>query len=86
VNEQKPLKIIPMSNETGTSLLHQLKDHPCKEFPKLLLESMHHRNLDAFVRPKCRPFSTFLRGLNTWKPQSDKSKLNEEWTNTIQHI
>jgi hypothetical protein len=49
---QSPLKIVPMDNEDGISIMHQSIDPFCKTFSRLLLELLHHHGLGIFDRSK----------------------------------
>jgi hypothetical protein len=50
-NKKRPLNIAPIGDGSGIPFMYQSMDALCKEPPGLLLEALHHHDLDIFVTP-----------------------------------
>jgi hypothetical protein len=70
------LKVVPMREEAGIALTHQLMDPLCKELLGLMLEAMHHRGFHIFIQRISRSFGTLFRESNMAK-QGNGFHLNK---------
>jgi hypothetical protein len=68
------VKVIPMGTEEVVSLTHQSMDPLQKELHGLLLEPLHHCDVDIFL-PNHWSLSAFFRGPNTRQLQGERSRL-----------